>query len=84
MMIEKIKAITQSNPKELTLTGILSLPLRVGERALIFRGYQPSVLTSPVKEILEVSSYGVIFRTCNTLYHLNYTPMPDATEVKCA
>lgn len=83
-MNEKIKAITQNNPKELTLTGNLSLPLRVGERALIFQGYQPSILTSPVKEILEVSSYGIVFRTCNTLYRLNYAPTPDIAEVKCA
>lgn len=84
MLKEKIKKITSIEPREISLTGTLSLPLRLGERALIFQGTSQSILTSPVKEILEVSSYGVVFRTCNTIYRLSYTTAPNETGVMCA
>nr|WP_217936759.1 hypothetical protein [Enterocloster clostridioformis] len=82
--IEKIRKINSIEQRELSLTGTLSLPLRLGERALIFQGTSQSILTSPVKEILEVSSYGVVFRTCNTIYRLSYTTAPNETGVMCA
>lgn len=84
MTNEKMKSFTSSKPKEQTLTGFLFLPLRVGERALICQDNRKSIMTSPVKEILEVSLYGVVFRTCNTTYRLNYTPSPNSNEVMCA
>lgn len=84
MTKETIKQMCSSNHREVLITGILSLPLRVGERALIFRGSQPSVMTSSVKEILEVSAYGVTFRTCNTVYRLSYATDFSANEVMCA
>lgn len=84
MTKRKNRELTISKSKEQALTGFLSLPLRVGERALIFQGCQQSLLTSPVKEILEVSSYGVVFRTHNTTYRLSYMPAPNENEVRCA
>ena len=84
MLKEKIKKITSIGPREISLTGTLSLPLRPGERALIFQGTTQSILTSPVKEILEVSAYGVVFRTCNTIYRLSYTTLSNETGVMCA
>lgn len=84
MTKEKIRKLSITKTKEQALTGFLSLPLRVGERALIFQDSQQSLLTSPVKEILEVSSYGVVFRTCNTTYRLSYMPAPNENEVICA
>lgn len=84
MTNHKVKRISPMSQKETTLTGTLSLPLRVDERALILQGNRQSVLTSPVKEILEVSSYGVVFRTCNTTYRLSYMPVPNENEVMCA
>lgn len=84
MTNQKVKRISPMSQKETTLTGTLFLPLRVDERALILQGNRQSVLTSPVKEILEVSSYGVVFRTCNTTYRLSYMPVPNENEVMCA
>lgn len=84
MTKEKIRKLSITKPKEQILTGFLSLPLRIGERALIFQDVQQSLLTSPVTEILEVSSYGVVFRTCNTTYRLSYMPVPNENEVICA
>lgn len=69
--------------KQIALTGTLALPLRVGERALI--SYQnQSIITSSVKQILEVSDHGVIFETCNTLYDLTFIWIPIETGVLCA
>ncbi len=84
MMKEKLRKLTDTSLKELALTGYLSLPLRVGERALIIQGGQHSLLTSPVRKILEVSQYGIVFQTCNTIYRLSYTPVPNENEVMCA
>lgn len=48
--------------KEYVLTGILSLPLHLGERAWIY-SYNQTFATSPVQSILEVSENGVVFET---------------------
>ena len=58
--------------KEYVLTGILSLPLHLGERAWIY-SYNQTFATSPVQSILEVSENGVVFETCNSIYRLSYT-----------
>lgn len=50
--------------KEYVLTGILSLPLHLGERAWIY-SYNQTFATSPVQSILEVSENGVVFETCS-------------------
>lgn len=87
MKNEKIRTFYPANTrneKTISLSGFLSLPLRVNERAFILQGGQNSILTSTVKEILEVSSSGVVFRTCNTLYRLSYTSVPNTNEVMCA
>ena len=84
MIKEKIQKMNCVKKREIELTGTLSLPLRVGERALLLQGSQQSLLTSPVKEILEVSSYGVVFQTCNTRYRLSYTTIANTNEVMCA
>lgn len=69
--------------KQIVLTGSLSLPLRIGERAFILCQNQ-ALSTTIVKQILEVSECGVIFETCNTIYRLRYATFPVATEVMCA
>lgn len=69
--------------KEITLTGHLSLPIHVGERAWIHTAGQ-FITTSLVKQILEVSEFGIIFETCNTIYNLSYTRVPIGTGVMCA
>lgn len=84
MMEAKVTNFHSQKEKELVISGLLSLPLRVNERAMIYRGGKGSILTSPVKEILEVSAYSVVFRTCNTLYRLSYTPISNENEVMCA
>ena len=61
--------------KEYVLTGILSLPLHLGERAWIY-SYNQTFATSPVQSILEVSENGVVFETCNSIYRLSYTRVP--------
>lgn len=82
--MEKNKVINfQNHPKkELHLTGYLSLPLRVGERAwIISNGIHP---TSEVEKIWEVSESGVLFETKNIIYRLNYTTANAKTGVICA
>ena len=69
--------------KELFITGILSLPLRVNERALFFTS-DKSVLTTPVQYIREVSMDGIVFETKNTIYHLTYSHQSSEIEVICA
>ncbi|MDD3279538.1 MAG: hypothetical protein PHG16_11790 [Lachnospiraceae bacterium] len=69
--------------KRIALTGHLSLPLRIGERAWICVAGQ-SITTSLVKQILEVSESRIIFETCNTIYSLSYARVPARTEVMCA
>ena len=83
--MEKNKVINfQNHPKkELHLTGYLSLPLRVGERARnnSNTGIHPS---SEVEKIWEVSEPGVLFETKNIIYRLNYTTANAKTGVICA
>lgn len=83
--MEKNKVINfQNHPKkELHLTGYLSLPLRVGERAWIISnlGIHP---TSEVEKIWEVSESGVLFETKNIIYRLDYTTANAKTGVICA
>lgn len=69
--------------KEYVLTGILSLPLHLGERAWIY-SYNQTFVTSPVQSILEVSENGVVFETCNSIYRLSYTRVPMEIEAMCA
>lgn len=83
MMNQKIVSMNDVEKKQVALTGFLSLPLRVGERAFIYHGGQ-TIATSPVNQILEVSEDGVIFETLNTLYTLVYTTIPLKNEVMCA
>ena len=64
--------------KEYVLTGILSLPLHLGERAWIY-SYNQTFATSP-----EVSENGVVFETCNSIYRLSYTRVPMELEAMCA
>ena len=79
---KKIVKLTNQKKKHQLLTGTLSLPLRVGERALISYGSQ-IITTTPVLRILEVSTDGILFETCNTIYELQYIFNP-ITEVMCA
>lgn len=80
--MEKNKVINfQNHPKkELHLTGYLSLPLRVGDRAWI-TGIHP---TSEVEKIWEVSESGILFETKNIIYRLDYTTANAKTGVICA
>ena len=83
--MEKNKVINfQNHPKkELHLTGYLSLPLRVRERAWIISnsGIHP---TSEVEKIWEVSESGVLFETKNIIYRLDYTTANAKNGVICA
>ena len=83
--MEKNKVINfQNHPKkELHLTGYLSLPLRVGDRACIISnsGIHP---TSEVEKIWEVSESGILFETKNIIYRLDYTTANAKTGVICA
>ncbi len=83
MKNQKIIAIHKTEKKQVALTGFLTMPLHVGERAWIHHGSQ-TISTSPVKQILEVSADGVVFETMNTIYSLIYTFIPIETEVMCA
>ena len=78
---------TMENPckKQTILTGTLSLPLRIGERAWI-RQTNQCITTSTVQKIWEVSEDYIIFETCNTIYRLQYARLPVgmAAEVMCA
>lgn len=65
------------------LTGILSMPLHLGERAWIYSCCR-TFTTSPVQRILEVSENGVVFETCNSIYTLSYTRIPLEKEAMCA
>lgn len=75
--------ITQTPKKELILTGTLSLPLKVGERAWIHVQNQ-TITTSVVKQIMEVSETGIVFETCNSIYRLDYARLPMCHGVMCA
>lgn len=83
--MEKNKVINfQNHPKkELHLTGYLSLPLRVEDRAWIISnsGIHP---TSEVEKIWEVSESGILFETKNIIYRLDYTTANAKTGVICA
>lgn len=82
MKNEKITTFT-GKKKHTHLTAILSLPLRLHERAWILTGSR-SLSTSTVLQILEVSQGGVVFETENTVYHLTYARCPAEIEVMCA
>ena len=82
MKNEKITAIPERK-KDTYLTAILSLPLRVHERAWILTGSR-SLSTSLVQQILEASQDGVVFETENTVYYLTYARRPAEIEVMCA
>ena len=79
---KKFIKLTERKKKRQILTGTLSLPLRVGERAWICYGSH-TITTTPVTHIWEVSADGILFETCNTIYELNYVFNPN-TEVMCA
>lgn len=78
----KLLKLMERKKKRQILTGTLSLPLRVGERAWICYGSH-TITTTPVMHIWEVSTDGIIFETCNSIYELNYVFYPN-TEVMCA
>lgn len=65
------------------MTGTLSLPLCIGERAWIQTGHQ-FFTTSMVKKIMEVSEIGIRFETCNTIYDLRYEKIVKESGVMCA
>ena len=83
MTNKTIIPLVKEEKKQVALTGYLSLPLRIGERALICHGCQ-TIMTSTVKTILEVSADGVVFETCNTIYSIVYALAPLESEVMCA
>ena len=62
--------------KEYVLTGILSLPLHLGENGRGSIVITRPLATSPVQSILEVSENGVVFETRNSIYRLSYTRVP--------
>lgn len=78
----KLMYLSKEKKKQHILTGTLSLPLRIGERAWISYGSH-TITTSKVMNIWEVSADGIVFETCNTIYKLNYEFYPK-TEVMCA
>ena len=80
---EKITKLQLKKKREVSVTGTLSLPLRVGERAWFFVNHR-SVFTTTVEQILEVNFDRVIFETRNTIYHLTYAHIPAEIEVMCA
>ena len=82
MKNEKVTIITLKK-KSVHMTALLSLPLRLHERAWILSGGR-SISTSLVEQILEVSQDGVVFETENTVYHLTYARGPAEVEVMCA
>lgn len=82
MKKEKI-TILSSSKKHIHLTAVLSLPLRLHERAWILANSR-TISTSHVERILEVSQDGVVFETENTVYHLTYTRQLAEIEVMCA
>lgn len=79
----KIEEIIQKPKKIVSITGSLSLPLRVDERAFIHSSGH-SIITSKVKCILEVSDAGIIFETFHTVYNLRYETIAKPNEVMCA
>lgn len=83
MTKQNMKELSQPQKVIITLTGIVSLPLRIGERAMVCASSQ-TFLTSKVIQILEISTYGIVFETCNTIYNLANTPISDHREVICA
>ena len=66
-----------------TMTGTLSLPLRIGENAWIRTRHQ-LFTTSMVLKIMEVAEDGIKFETCNTIYHLRYETISAESGVMCA
>lgn len=80
-----IRTIENPTKKQVMLTGLLSLPLRVGERAWI-RQTNQTITTSTVQKIWEVSEDYIVFETCNTIYQLQYArfPIEMEAEVICA
>lgn len=62
MMKEKLRKLTDTKPKELALTGYLSLPLRVGERALIIQGGQHSLLTHQSEKFWKCPNMALYFK----------------------
>lgn len=83
-MKRKLEIIPIRNIKEACITGHLTQPLRVGEKAIIRLQTGQSIITSCVKKILEVSETNTIFVTHNTIYNLSYNISPTGTEVNCA
>ena len=82
-MKNRIMTLHNTTKKEHLLTGVLSMPLHLGERAWIYTCNQ-TMITSPVQTILEVSENGVVFETCNSIYRLSYTRVPIVMEAMCA
>lgn len=74
--------LKDNTKNQIALTGFLMLPLRPGERACIRHGKQ-TISTSAVFRILEVSEDSIVFETCNSIYTLVYSMIPE-TEVICA
>ncbi len=82
MREQKLIPIKSKKKNYRILTGALSLPLKVGERAWICYGSQ-TITTTPVQCIWEVSPDGLLFETYNTIYQLNFISEAN-TEVMCA
>ena len=81
MESKKIVKLTNKKKHQI-ITGTLSLPLRVGERAWISYSSQ-IITTTPVLRIWDVSADSILFETCNTVYELQYIFNPN-TEVMYA
>lgn len=77
---EQLQNIKKST---VTMTGTLSLPLRIGEHAWIRTRHQ-LFTTSTVLKIMEVAEDSIIFETCNTIYNLRYETVSTESGVMCA
>ena len=77
---EQLQNIKKST---VTMTGTLSLPLRIGDHAWIHTRHQ-LFTTSTVLKIMEVAEDSIKFETCNTIYNLKYETISTESGVLCA
>lgn len=83
MRDREIKETTTIVKKEIYLAGSIQLPLSIGKRAWIISSGQ-TIITSAVIQIMELSTFGVVFETCHSVYKVYHAPTPMGTEVRCA
>lgn len=77
------KQLQTTKKSTVTMTGTLSLPLRIGEYAWIRTCHQ-LFTTSTVLKIMEVAEDSIKFETCNTIYNLKYETISTESGVMCA